>query len=78
MRALVPVAVVAIIAVTVLVIWLTARRREVRRAELRGLKEQNRLLIALLGDVKAEALVQLDAGNASHSYTAELLRKQGF
>lgn len=77
MRALAPVAVVAILAVTVLIIWLTARRRYVRRAELRDLKERNRLLLALFHVVQAEAHLQLAAGNESHAYTADLLRKQG-
>lgn len=74
MRALASVAIVAIIAVTVLVIWLTARRRAVKREQLRELVAENDRLTALLYDVGRETAAQIAAGSDSHAYTASLLK----
>lgn len=73
MRALVPVAIVAILAVTFLIVWLTWRRREIKRERLRGLERENRDLRALVARISGEADLQLAAGNASHGYTADLI-----
>lgn len=73
MRALVPVAVVAILAVTFLIVWITHRRREVRRAEFSDLRDENRRLHQLVSDITTETQLQLDAGYASHGYTADLI-----
>lgn len=73
MRALVPVAVVAIIAVTVLVIWLTARRRAVKREELADARRRVRHAEGVLTELRKEARVQVLAGNPSHAYSASVL-----
>jgi FtsZ-interacting cell division protein ZipA len=70
---LVPVGIVAIIAVTVLIIWLSVNRREVRKEELRKAREDQRRAVAYLAQIRAEAAAQIAAGNTTHEYTAELI-----
>lgn len=74
MRALVPVAIVAIIAVVVLVIWLTARSRGNRRRDVRALRTENDRLRRLVLDIETEARTQLAAGDAAFAYTVDLIR----
>ena len=73
MRALVPVAIVAILAITFLIVWLTRRRREIRRSQLNALRQENERLHGLVREINAEAGVQLAAGHSSHGYTADLI-----
>ena len=73
MRALAPVGVVAILAVTFLIVWLTQRRRAVKRAQLVALQQENERLRELVRDINAETSLQLAAGQASHGFTADLI-----
>jgi heme/copper-type cytochrome/quinol oxidase subunit 2 len=72
-RALAPVAIVAILAVTFLIACLTHRRSENRRADFRALRDKNARLRALITAIDRETQAQLLAGNASHGYTADLI-----
>lgn len=72
-RAMAGVVIVAILAGVVLVIWLTHRRGEVRRGQLRELQRINRQQWDLIAAIKAEAQTQMLAGNTSHDYTFSLI-----
>lgn len=73
MRALVPVAVTLILAVTFLIVWLTHRRSAIRRSQLAALRQENERLRGLVDFISAEASLQLAAGQESHSFTADLI-----
>lgn len=75
MRALVPVAIVAIVAVTFLVAWLTVHRRKGRGEQLRALLTENGRQRQVIQRVEDETVLQLAAGNTSHQFTADLVRE---
>lgn len=58
MRALVPVAIVAILAFTFLIVWLTHRRRETRRATVRRLERDlyaaRSVITRIEGEIEAQ------------------------
>jgi hypothetical protein len=74
-RALVPVAVVAILAVTFLIVWLTNRRRETRRSVIRRLNRELFVARSAITRIEGEVEAQWTADYADIPALRGLLRE---
>jgi hypothetical protein len=74
MRALTPVAIVAILALTFLIAFLVSRRRINTREEIADLRAEVDRRNRLIDRIEDEVVLQLAAGNTSFEFTAGLLR----